>query len=84
MNEEDKAKLIWTGTKALIAGTVKYNVTKSMPSIYSLALENSPWHSTVDWMASILKKYGGEKSTHEVIEKAVADVAEGVRNQSDS
>jgi len=74
MTEEEKDKLIWTGTKALIAGAVKYNVKKSMPSIFSLFLENSPWHSVVDCVANVLKKYGEGKTAHEVIEKAASDV----------
>ena len=84
MSEEDKAKLVWSGAKALIAGAVKYNVKKSMPSIYSLLLQNSPWHATVDYVAAILKKYGGNETTHKVIEKAVMEIAEGVQNKSTS
>jgi len=82
MSEDEKARLVLSGTKALIAGAVKYNAKKSIPSIYSLLLENSPWHSTVDYFANILKKYGGEKSVNEVIGKAVADFAEGVKDKS--
>jgi len=84
MNDEERAKLVWTGTKALIAGAVKYNVKKSIPSIYSIFLENSSWHSVVDWCACVLKKYGGNGSVNEVIEKAVMDFAEGVQNQPTS
>lgn len=74
MSDDDKGKLVWTGAKALIAGAVKYKTTKSFEPLYSLVIENSPWQTTVDWVASILKKYGGDKTTHEVLEKAVSDV----------
>lgn len=84
MNEEERAKLVWTGARALIAGAVKYNVKKSIPSIYSLLLENSSWQSAVDWFAGVLKRYGGNGSVNEVIGKAVIDFAEGVQNQSTS
>jgi hypothetical protein len=84
MNEEDKAKLLWSGAKALIAGAVKYDFKKSIPSIYSLLLENSPWHATVDYVAAILKKYGGDGTTQKVIEKVVIDVAGRVQNESNS
>ena len=84
MSEEDKAKLIWSASKALIAGAVKYNATKSIPTVYSLFLENSPWHATVDYVAAILKKYGGDGTTQKVIEKVVIDIAEGVQDKPSS
>jgi len=86
MNSDERDKLVWNGAKALIAGAMKYNFKKSMPSIYSLILENSPWQATVDCAANILKKYGGEKTVQEVIQKAVGDVdailKEGGKNPS--
>jgi len=74
MSDDDKGKLVWTGAKALIAGAVKYKPTKFLEPLYSLMIENSPWQMTVDWVANILKKYGGDKTTHEVLEKAVSEV----------
>jgi hypothetical protein len=83
MNEEEKAKIFWEGTKALIAGAVKYNAKKSVPPIYSMLLENAPWYSTIDWFAGVLKKYGGDKTMQEVIKKAVDDfLKESGKNQS--
>lgn len=85
MSEEEKSKIVWEGAKALIAGAAKYDIKKTIPPIYSLIMENSSWSSTVDWVADVLKKYGQDKTTKEVLVKAVADfVKEGGRNQPTS
>jgi hypothetical protein len=82
MNEEQKAKVFWEGTKALIAGAVKYDTKKSIPPIYSMFLENAPWDATIDWFAGMLKKYGENMTTKEVIGKAVDEFTkEGGKNQ---
>jgi len=84
MSSDDKNKLILAGAKALIAGAVKYEVTSSLEPLYSLIIQNSPWQTTVDWVANILKKYGGERTTHEVIEKAVGDVEKVLEGDKNS
>jgi Zn-dependent M32 family carboxypeptidase len=82
MSEEEKSKIVWEGAKALIAGAAKYDVKKSIPPIYSALMENAPWENTVDWVAGVLKKYGQDKTTKEVLAKAVGDfMKEGGKNQ---
>lgn len=81
MNSEEKEKLAWEGSKALIAGALKYNPQKSLPAVYSLFMQNSPWCNTVDWFSGILKKYGGEGTVNDVLKKAAEDfIKNGVKN----
>lgn len=82
MSEWDKEKLVWEGAKAIIAGTVEYNPLKSMLVVYSMFLENSKWKATVDFIAGILKKYGGDGTTTDVMKKAALDfLKSGVKNK---
>jgi hypothetical protein len=82
MNEELKEKIFWEATKALLAGAMKYDAKKSIPPIYSILLENAPWNSTIDWAANVLKKYGGDRTTQEVVKKAVDEfLMESGKNQ---
>lgn len=81
MNSEEKEKLAWEGSKALIAGAIKYNSQKSLPAVYSLFMQNSPWCNTVDWFSGILKKYGGDGTVNDVLKKAAEDfIKNGVKN----
>lgn len=82
MTEEEKGKLVWEGTKAIIAGAIKYDIKKSIPPIYSMFLQNAQWQTTIDWLAGVLKKYGGDGSVNQVLEKAAEDfIKNGVENQ---
>ena len=82
MNDEEKGKIVWEGAKALIAGAFRYSPQQAIPAIYSAFMENSPWGSTVDFVANILKKYGGDGNTMDVVKKIADDFVEkGVRNK---
>jgi len=81
MDSEEKEKLVWEGSKALIAGAIKYNPQKSLPAVYSLFMQNSQWYNIVDWFSGILKKYGGDGTVNDVLKKTAEDfIKSGVKN----